>query len=262
MEEAVKGSSFLVEDASVVFDGVAALQNVNLNIGSGEAVALVGPSGAGKSTLLYLLNAAISPTSGQVSVDGRVLAGLSFNELRGVRSEIGFVYQRLNLVPSLRVLQNVIAGRLGSLSCLKSLFVLLFPPMPIVEEAYRVLERVGIEDKLYQRTDTLSGGEQQRVAIARALFQKPRALLPDEPVSSVDPARAKDTVKLFIELCRERKMTLCMSIHNIELARTLFPRLVGLRRGQIVFDCLSSEIDNEQLVDLYQLDEKEILAYD
>jgi phosphonate transport system ATP-binding protein len=129
------------------------------------------------------------------------------------------------------VLQNVIAGRLGRRGSLGALRDLLRPSRSDTREIHRILERVGIGERLYERTDRLSGGEQQRVAIARALFQQPAALLADEPVSSVDPARARDTVSLLAELSAERDLTLCMSLHNLDLAREFFPRLVGLRRG-------------------------------
>ena len=113
---------------------------------------------------------------------------------------------------------------------------------------------MGIPEKLFERTDRLSGGQQQSVALARALYQKPIALIADEPVSSVDPARARDTIELLTRISREEGLTLCVSLHNLELAREYLPRLVGLREGKLVFDCASEEIGDEQFDALYTLE--------
>ena len=186
-------------------------------------------------------------------VDYEDLSKLRPLDLRRVRARIGFVHQDLALVPNLRVVHNVIAGRLGSLSFFGSLRAMSFARAEL-DEAHRILERVGIGEKLFQRTDSLSGGQRQRVAIARALYQRPHALLADEPVSSVDPARARDTIALLCDLCAERKLTLVVSLHDLELARTFFPRLIGLRRGQMVFDLPTETIREEQFRALYELD--------
>ncbi|MFT5106844.1 MAG: phosphonate transport system ATP-binding protein [Pseudoalteromonas tetraodonis] len=122
---------------------------------------------------------------------------------------------------------------------------------------HAILERVGIDEKLYERTDRLSGGQQQRVAIARALFQEPLALLADEPVSSVDPARAHDTVSLLSKLSSEDGLTLCMSLHNMDLAREFFPRIVGLRNGQVVYDGASDGLKGEDLESLFNLGDRD-----
>ena len=115
-------------------------------------------------------------------------------------------------------------------------------------------ERVGIEEKLYQRTDRLSGGQQQRVAIARALYQQPTSILADEPVSSVDPARARSAVQLLTDISREDGLTLCVSLHNLNLAREFFPRLIGLRNGEIVFDSATSDLEEDRFQQLYEAD--------
>jgi phosphonate transport system ATP-binding protein len=251
---------FDLSDVTVDYGDCRALDRVRLRIARGERVALIGPSGAGKTTLLRLLAGAVRPSSGSVRVDGRALAGLSGQELRRFRASIGFVHQDLRLVPNLRAVRNVVAGRLGRLSLLASLRALLFPPAAMVHEAYELLDRVGIPDKLFQRTDRLSGGEQQRVAIARALFQQPTALVADEPVASVDPARAADTLALLTDLCRERRLTLCVSLHDLDLARASFPRLIGLRHGRIVFDGAPDELRRAQLDALYRFGLAEGLA--
>ena len=128
-----------------------------------------------------------------------------------------------------------------------------FPSSRETREVFDILERVGIEEKIYARTDTLSGGQQQRVAIARALYQQPRALLADEPISSVDPARGRETIRQLLALSRERGLTLVVSLHDIDIARSLFPRLVGLRHGRVAFDAPPDKVDHSLLADLYHL---------
>ena len=246
--------SFAVENVDVAFGGSGrALCGISLSIARGEAVAIVGPSGAGKTTLLRLLNGSVRPTAGRVLVNGNPLQDLSAQNLRRVRADIGFVHQDLRLVPSIRVLHNVIAGRLGRLSLASSLMTALWPSQSAQREVYDILQRVGIPEKLHDRTDRLSGGQQQRVAIARALFQQPTALLADEPVSSVDPARARDVISLLAGISRRAGLTLCVSLHNLEVARAFFPRLIGLRGGRVIFDQQSEELTPERFTDLYRL---------
>lgn len=253
------GAQFLLDDVSVTYGATHALRGVALSIKPGEAVGFVGPSGAGKSTLLRLFNGSERPSGGWAHVGGRRLVELSPRELKQMRSRIGFIHQGLDLVPNLRVSQNVIAGRLGQVGFARSLAMLLFPSKAILEEVHEILERVGIAEKLFERTDRLSGGQQQRVALARALFQKPSALIADEPVAAVDPARARDTMELLTRISREEGLTLCMSLHNLELAREYLPRLVGLRDGQVVFDGASEDIDDAQIEALYTLQDEEML---
>ena len=173
---------------------------------------------------------------------------------------MGFIHQHLGLVPNVRVVKNVLAGRLGRQSFLASLRTMLFPPREFVLQAHEILERVGIGEKLYERTDRLSGGQQQRVAVARALFQDPGALLADEPVSSVDPARARDLIALLRSVAQERGLTLCASLHDVALAREFFPRLVGLRRGVVQFDRPPDELPQRVFDELYDLEAHEMLA--
>jgi phosphonate transport system ATP-binding protein len=250
---------FALSDVSVRYGRTAAAEHVTLQLQPGEAVAIVGPSGAGKTTLLRLLNGSVRPTEGRVLVDGRALASMTPGELQRVRAAIGFIHQDLRLVPTLRVVQNVVAGRLGSESLLTSLRHVFFTPSSAAAEAHAILDRVGIPEKLFERTDRLSGGQRQRVAIARALFQRPLAMLADEPVSSVDPARARDAVRLLTSISREYGLTLCVSLHTLELAREFFPRLVGMRHGRVVFDAPAASLTPAQFDGLYQLDAPEML---
>jgi len=214
-------------------------------------VCLIGPSGAGKSSLLGLMNGRLSASDGAVCLNGEDLGRLSGKSLKEARAGIAWVPQDLGLVPNLRVNQNIACGRAarkGLLGILKSLLVM---GKGEKEEIAALLRRVGIEEKIFSRVDHLSGGQQQRVAIARALYQNPHIILADEPVSAVDPERAKSLVGLLTSLAREEEKTLVMSLHDVSLARRYFDRVIGMREGQIVMDGRPDEIGLE---DLYRLD--------
>lgn len=247
--------SFALSAVDVDLGGRAVLRGVDLEVGRGEAVAIIGPSGAGKTTLLRLLTGAVTPARGRVMLEGRDLATLGGADLRRQRARLGFVHQDLSLVPNLRVVQNVLSGRLGRLGIAGTLRLMLRPKGGDLAEAHRQLARVGIAELMYQRVDRLSGGQAQRVAVARALFQQPGLLAADEPVASVDPARARSVIELLTHLCREDGLTLCVSLHDPGLVRGFFPRVVGLRQGRIVFDRAVGDVDDAALRDLYRLEE-------
>lgn len=255
-KEVARGTApaLLMEGVSLRLGGRALLEDVGLRVAVGETVAIAGPSGAGKTTLLHLVHGMQRPDRGVVRVHGEDVASLGGTELRNLRSRIGFIHQDHALVPTLRVHQNVIAGRAGRRSLWSSTRALLWPTPEDLEQAHLWLERVGIADKLYHRTDTLSVGEQQRVAIARALFQGPRILLADEPTASVDPARSKDVIQMLIGLAREAAVSLVVSLHDVELARGPFDRVVGLRDGRVQFDMGSDEVDDARWTALYRLE--------
>ena len=163
---------------------------------------------------------------------------------------MAWVPQDLGLVASLRVNQNVACGRVAKKGFWGLLRSLLWMSKKEKEEIFALLERVGMSEKIFERVDHLSGGQQQRVAIARALFQKPGAILADEPVSAVDPERARDLVSLLTSLAKEEGVTLVMSLHDVGLARQFFDRVVGLREGRVVFD---GKADEEGVRNLYRL---------
>lgn len=246
-----EGLSFAAKEVGLVFDGQTVFEDVTFEIEPGEIVALVGPSGAGKTSCLRLLNGTQRPTSGEILAGGQVLSGLGAREMRERRSAIGFVPQSFGLIPNLRVAQNVITGRVGRMSTWRALRSVLRQNGEELDEIHAILERLGIGDKLFQRVDSLSGGEQQRVAIARALYQRPGALLADEPLSALDPARARETLALLIDVAREHGLTLIASLHDIVLARELLPRLIGLRGGRLRFDLPTDEVGDERIEELY-----------
>lgn len=245
--------SFELENATLAFDGQCAFEDVSMRVAAGETVALVGPSGAGKTSVLRLLNCMLLATSGCVRVQGEDLTSHTPRDLRTLRRRIATIPQGFGLVPNMRVAQNVLSGRVGQLGFWNSLRSVLHPSAQELEEIHALLEQLGIEDKLFQRADALSGGEQQRVAIARALYQKPDALLADEPLSALDPSRARETLELLTQLTHERGVTLVLSLHDILLAREWLPRLIGLRGGKVHFDSCTEAITDEAISGLYAL---------
>ena len=247
---------FHLSDVSRRFGAVQAVSGVGLEIAAGERVALIGASGSGKTTLLRLLGAQLSPDAGALTVLGNEPAAMPERELRELRSRVAFIPQDLGLVPNLRVSQNVVGGRFGKRSLLGALRDLVMPAVEARQEMFALLERVGIAEKMYDRVDTLSGGQQQRVAVARALFQKPAVLLADEPISAVDPARARSMLELLTGLCAEEELTLVVSMHQLELAREFFPRLVGLKEGRVLFDQAGEDLRPEEVEELYELEEQ------
>ena len=222
-----------------------------LDIAPGERVALVGPSGAGKSTLLGLCRGARPLAAGTVEVLGVDLAAASRRRLRAVRSRIGSVHQGLDLVGPLTALQNVSAGRLGRWGTARSLASLVRPVDP--GPALEAMRRLGIEDLAGARTDRLSGGEQQRVALARVLVQDPALVLADEPIASLDPGRARVVMDLLTEVVAGDARTLLVSLHDFAAAQETCDRVVGLRRGEVVFDLPAGEVTAAHRDALYRL---------
>ncbi|MFP5283163.1 MAG: phosphonate ABC transporter ATP-binding protein [Actinomycetes bacterium] len=236
-----------LDRVSVVRNGTQALRDVSLTVHPGEQVALLGPSGAGKSTLLGLLNGTVCATSGELRLLGLPWATASTRQRRRLRARVGTVHQHLELVGPLRVVHNVNAGRLGRWSGPRAAWSLLRPfGVPDVRAA---LQRVGLDDRLYDRTDELSGGEQQRVALARVVLQDPALVLADEPVSHLDPQLAAHVLGLLTGLAADR--TLVTSLHDPVLAARFCSRLVGLRAGRVLFDLPAGAVTRRALDALY-----------
>jgi phosphonate transport system ATP-binding protein len=230
-------------------NGVEALRGVDLQINSGEQVAIIGPSGAGKSSLLNLLATAIRPSSGNIEVLGQRAWHLSARQRQHLRAKIGLVHQAPPLPPRQRVVTAVLAGKLGQWSLGKSLINLLHPlDIPGARDA---LARLDLADKLFSQCQQLSGGQLQRVGIARVLYQAPEVLLADEPVSAMDPVLAGHTLTVLSRHAQEHNVTLVASLHAVDLALAHFPRIIGLREGQILFDCPSDQVSHDMLDSLY-----------
>jgi phosphonate transport system ATP-binding protein len=222
-----------IRDLVIQYGKRAILDRVSLRAGRSERIAILGSSGSGKTSLLRAINGFTQITSGTLVVNGVDVSKARGKALRQLRSHIGFVSQRHDLIDALSVHQNVMAGALGRWSGLHALRFLLWPHREELEVAREALHHVGLEQKLRVRTSTLSGGEHQRVAIARALVQKPGLLLADEPVASLDPKTSEQILSLLSKLAEETHTTLICSLHQPELAEQYFNRIVSIHQGQL-----------------------------
>jgi phosphonate transport system ATP-binding protein len=230
------------------FGSHVALENVNFTVAKGEFIVVLGRSGAGKSTLMRCINRLTDPTAGEIIFENRVL-GNDSKELRLHRRRIGMIFQHFNLVKRLSVLKNVMIGNLGYKPLLPSLFHLFSRKEKL--EALLCLDRVDISHKAYQRADTLSGGEQQRVAIARALNQKPVLLLADEPVASLDPTIARTVLNYLKKINDETGITVLLNIHQVNYAREVGRRVIGLAHGIVEFDGDIADLNDDALYRIY-----------
>jgi phosphonate transport system ATP-binding protein len=229
--------------------GDRALKGVTLEVPEGQVMALIGPSGAGKSTLIRCVNRLVEPTSGKVFLGDQELTSLGAWGLRRARRKMGMIFQEYALVERLTVMENVLSGRLGYVGFWRS-FLRKFPQSDI-DEAFRLLERVGLDHMVDKRADELSGGQRQRVGIARALVQDPQLLLVDEPTASLDPKTSRQIMRLICELCAERRLSAVINIHDVLLAQIFAQRIVGLRLGEIVYDGPPDGLTADVLTDIY-----------
>jgi len=229
--------------------GDRALRGVSFSVEGHDAVFIIGSSGAGKSTLLRCLNRLIEPDRGSVRLDGQEITTLTGPALRQARRRMAMIFQEFNLVERLTVMENVLSGRLGSVSLWQA-WRRRFPAED-VEAAYRTLARVGLEGFENKRADALSGGQRQRVGIARALVQRPRILLVDEPTSSLDPRTSEAVMRLIVELAAEDGIPALVNIHDVPLARLFARRVLGMRAGEIVYDGGPSGLTAEALERIY-----------
>lgn len=221
-----------------------AIEDISLSFKKGEFIVLLGPSGVGKSTLLRCLNFLVRPTSGFVSIDGQELGALSKKGLLQARQHIGMIFQEFNLVNRMSVLMNVMCGRLGTLSTWRALTYNFSPEDH--EAAVRSLVRAGLEDQeLYlRRADTLSGGQKQRVAIARMLIQEPKVILADEPIASLDIIMRVQIMDLIKDIARRDGLTVVMSLHQLDVAKTYADRIIALAEGKVTFDGPPNELSD------------------
>ncbi|TNJ64968.1 phosphonate ABC transporter ATP-binding protein [Paenibacillus hemerocallicola] len=233
----------------VYANGTIGLNDINLTIGKGEFVVIVGLSGAGKSTMLRSINRLHDITEGEILIEGKSITAAKGESLRKMRRGIGMIFQSFNLVKRSTVLRNVLSGRVGYHSTLRTMFAAF--PKRDVELALKALERVNILEKAYVRADQLSGGQQQRVSIARALAQEATIILADEPVASLDPLTTRQVMDDLRRINQELGITTIVNLHFIDLAREYATRIIGLRSGQVVFDGPVSEATDDAFSDIY-----------
>jgi phosphonate transport system ATP-binding protein len=210
----------------------AVLRGVDLDAAAGEFVVVLGESGAGKSTLLRCVNRLAVADGGELKVDG--MDAVQCADTRALRQRVAMIFQHHNVVPRLSALKNVLTGRLGAVSTLAS--VLHFFSREDIALAHECLGRVGLAHKAHERTDSLSGGQMQRVGIARALAQRPKLILADEPVASLDPQTSRKVLQYLHDASRDLGITVLCNLHQVDYAREFADRIVGLAQGRVVFD--------------------------
>ena len=243
--------------------GRQALQGIDLTIRAGEMVALIGASGSGKSTLLRHL-AGLMPadraTESLIQIHGRTVqkAGRIADDVRDIRSGVGFVFQQFNLVDRLPVIVNVLVGTLHRVPLWRSLIRRF--TRDEVARGVSALQRVGIEDCRNQRASTLSGGPQQRAAIARALVQGAKVILADEPIASLDPESSRKVMDILQRVNQEDGCTVVVSLHQVNVAIKYCPRTIALNQGRVVYDGPSTALTPELLRDLYGAEADDILS--
>ena len=239
-----------IKNLTVEYGNFRAIDNVSFTVKDGEFVAVIGSSGGGKSSLMKAINLLVKPKSGSIKIDGEEITELSSRKLRMKRRKIGFVFQDYNLIDRLSVIENVLTGRLGYKSSLKSLLGIFSKEE--YENAEKALEKVGLSEKLFVRGDELSGGQKQRVAIAKALVQEPKIILADEPVASLDVNSSKIIMEYFKEINRVQGITVIINIHDVNIALKYADRVIALKKGKIVFDGKGSEITDDVLKRVYE----------
>ena len=226
-----------------------ALQPLTLTIERGEQVAVIGPSGAGKTTLLSLMACALRPQEGIIQLDERDPWSFSVRALQQLRADLFLAPQVPPLPPRQRVVTAVLAGQLPRMGLWKSLRSLLYPAG--IPAAQAALAQFDLADKLFDRVDRLSGGERQRVGLARALVSDSMLWLVDEPLSALDPTRAEQAIKTLTKSASEQGITLVATLHHVQMALAHFPRIIGLKNGELAFDLPTHQVTPERLQDLY-----------
>ena len=249
----MKNSAIEISGLSKSFGKKKALSDINLTIAPGEFVALIGTSGSGKSTLLRHTSGLIAADKGGggISVFGQTVQknGRLSGRVRDIRANIGFIFQQFNLVDRLTLLQNVLVGMITRVPVWRSLAGVYTKAEK--QSAMTSLYRVGLHEYVSQRASTLSGGQQQRAAIARTMEQKAKIILADEPIASLDPESARMVMDCLAQLNREDKVTVVVSLHQVQFALEYCPRLVALKDGRIIYDGPSDQLSPEMLKDIY-----------
>jgi len=225
------------------------LHGITFNINAGEFVAVIGSSGSGKTTLVRCINRLITSSSGEIFFEGSDINKLRGGKLRKLRTQIGMIFQDYNLINRSNVMQNVLHGKLGQMSFVRSAFGLY--TQKELDEAFDLLVSVGLEEFMHKKAGTLSGGQMQRVGICRAMMQNPKLLLADEPISSLDPASSHIILKLIKELTLARRLASIINLHQVDFAKTYASRIIGLRNGEIVFDGKPDELTDDTINFIY-----------
>ena len=238
-------------------NGIHALKNASFEVEEGEFISIIGPSGSGKSTILRSINKLISITDGEITLDGVSVNKQKGKSLRHLRRNIGMIFQNYNLVYSLSVFQNVLHGCLGYMEGIKGIFGIY--SVADKKRALELLEELGISQYAYNRASDLSGGQKQRVGIARAIMQEPKVLLCDEPIASLDPSSAKTIMDLLKGMSQKRNIACIVNLHQLDVALKYSTRIIGLSKGEIVFDGTPAELTDEAIERIYNTSRENLM---
>ena len=234
------------------------LKGMNADIYHGEFIVIIGPSGAGKSTFIRCINRMVDPSEGDLIFDGIELTGLKGKKLRDARAKIGMIFQHYNLIGRTNVIKNVLHGRLGQTSFLKSALGLYSEEEKV--KAYNLLKKLGLEEHIYKKAKDLSGGQMQRVGICRAMMQEPKLLLADEPIASLDPKSAKTVMDQIHQITKENSLTCIMNLHQVDYAKKYATRIIGIKEGRIVYDGLPEHLTDQMIASIYEGKEEMALS--
>ena len=234
-------------------NGTTALKNVSFEVEKGEFISIIGPSGSGKSTLLRSINKMIDISQGSILFKNRNIEKLKKKEIELVRREIGMIFQNYNLVERLTVIENVLHGRLGY----KSVFagILGIYSEEEKKDAFNFLEKGNMTKYAYQKCNELSGGQKQRVGIARAIMQKPKLLLCDEPIASLDPKTAENIMNYLKKIVTELKITCIVNLHQVDIAKKYSNRIIALNKGEKIFDDKPEYLTDDMIEFIYKDEE-------
>ena len=234
-------------------NGTNALKNISFDVEKGEFISVIGPSGSGKSTLLRSINKMIDISQGSILFEDKNIESLKKTQIELVRREIGMIFQSYNLVERLTVIENVLHGRLGYKSIIAAILGIYSEEEK--KEAFSFLERVNMTKYTYQKCSELSGGQKQRVGIARAIMQKPKLLLCDEPIASLDPKTAENIMDYLKKIVTELKITCIVNLHQVDIAKKYSDRIIALNKGEKIFDDKAEKL-TEKMVEFIYKDEE------
>ena len=234
-------------------NGTNALKNISFDVEKGEFISVIGPSGSGKSTLLRSINKIIDISQGSILFEDKNIESLKKTQIEPVRREIGMIFQSYNLVERLTVIENVLHGRLGYKSIIAGILGIYSEEEK--KEAFSFLERVNMTKYAYQKCSELSGGQKQRVGIARAIMQKPKLLLCDEPIASLDPKTAENIMDYLKKIVTELKITCIVNLHQVDIAKKYSDRIIALNKGEKIFDDKAEKL-TEKMVEFIYKDEE------
>ncbi|MCL1789995.1 MAG: phosphonate ABC transporter ATP-binding protein [Peptococcaceae bacterium] len=235
-----------------------ALTDVSFTVDEGEFVTIIGPSGSGKSTILRCINRLVDATKGEIVFDGHNINRADKKEIRQIRKKTGMIFQHYNLVDRLSVIENVLHGRLGHKSTISG--VAGHYSEREKENAFIILEKLGLTEQAYKRCDELSGGQKQRVGIARSIMQEPRLILCDEPIASLDPSSSKIIMDHLSNINQTMGITCILNLHQVDVATKYSKRIIGLTQGRIVYDGPTEDLAKETIYEIYQSSEGELIT--